>query len=161
MVSARPLISNTSNHRIKSLKIVPCAPITIGITVTFIFHIFFSFARPTYLSLFLFSLISICGPLGQQSLQFGRLSLLLTITKSDHLAGIRWSVYISKSQIILCASFSWTDSGLVEWSRFNFLHNYQWIPLPTQSCLVLFSFCAGLLLLLLLSLLLTYFWCYS
>ena len=31
------------------------------------------------------------------------------------------------------------------WWNFNFLHNSQWITLPTQSCLVLYSFCANLL----------------
>ena len=31
------------------------------------------------------------------------------------------------------------------WSDFNFLHYSQWITLPTQSCLVLYSFCANLL----------------
>ena len=31
------------------------------------------------------------------------------------------------------------------WSNFNFLHNSQWITFPTQSCLVLYSFCANLL----------------
>ena len=29
--------------------------------------------------------------------------------------------------------------------KFNFLHISQWITLPTQSCLVLYSFCANLL----------------
>ena len=47
-------------------------------------------------------------------------------------------------------SFSGTDSGfciyhLFEWSNFNFLHNSQWITLPTQRCLVIYSFCANLL----------------
>ena len=31
------------------------------------------------------------------------------------------------------------------WSNLNFLHISQWITLPTQSCLVLYSFCANLL----------------
>ena len=43
------------------------------------------------------------------------------------------------------------DSGLYiyylfEWSNFTFWHNSQWITLPIQSCLVLNSFCANLLL---------------
>ena len=63
---------------------------------------------------------------------------------------IMWSVCISKSQKSLCVSFSRTDFGLCiyylfEWSNFNFLHNSQWITLPTQSCLVLYSFCVNLL----------------
>ena len=31
------------------------------------------------------------------------------------------------------------------WSNLNFLHNSQWIILPTQSYLVLYSLCANLL----------------
>ena len=34
---------------------------------------------------------------------------------------------------------------LFAWSNFIFLHNSQWITLPTQSCLVLYSFCVNLL----------------
>ena len=46
-------------------------------------------------------------------------------------------------------SFSQTVSGfriyhLVQWSNFNILHNYQWFTFPTQSCLVLCSFCVSL-----------------
>ena len=39
MVSASPLISKSSNLFTISLGIVPSAPITTGITVTFLFHI--------------------------------------------------------------------------------------------------------------------------
>ena len=62
---------------------------------------------------------------------------LLTITRSDRLAEIRWSVCISKSSRTLCISFSRTDSGLYIY-YLNFLHNSQWITLPTQLCLILF-----------------------
>ena len=34
---------------------------------------------------------------------------------------------------------------LVIWSKFNLLRNSQWITFPTQSCLVLYFFCASLL----------------
>ena len=59
-------------------------------------------------------------------------------------------VFISKSQRILCVSFSWTDYGLhiyhlFVWSNLNFLHNSQWTIIPTQSCLNLYSLCANLL----------------
>ena len=48
------------------------------------------------------------------------------------------------------ASFSRTDSGFciyhfLVWSNLNFLHNSQWITFPSQSCLVLYSFCANFL----------------
>ena len=57
---------------------------------------------------------------------------------------------MSKSHRSSCASFSMTGAGLCiyhlfVWSNFSFLHNSQWITLPTQSCLVLYSICANLL----------------
>ena len=63
---------------------------------------------------------------------------------------IRWSFFISKSKRSLCVSFSRKVSRLCiyhlfVWSYFNFLHNSKWITLPTQSCLVLNSFCTNLL----------------
>ena len=50
----------------------------------------------------------------------------------------------------LCVLFSRTGAGLyiyhlLVWSNLIFLHISQWITLPTQSCLVLYSFCANLL----------------
>ena len=58
MVSACLLISKSSNLFTKLLCIVPSVPITIGITVNFMFYIFFrSLARSKYLSLFSLSFI--------------------------------------------------------------------------------------------------------
>ena len=76
--------------------------------------------------------------------------LLLIITGFGHLAEIRWSVCISKSLRSLCVSFARTDSGLCiyhlfVWSNLNFLDSSQWITLPTQRCLVLYSFCVNFL----------------
>ena len=70
--------------------------------------------------------------------------------RSGLLAGIRWSVCILKSNRSLCVSFSRTSAGLCiyhlfVWSNWNFLHISQWITLPTQACLALYSFCADLL----------------
>ena len=50
----------------------------------------------------------------------------------------------------LCVLFSRTGAGLCiyhlfVWSNLNFLRISQWITFPTQSCLVLYSFCANLL----------------
>ena len=39
----------------------------------------------------------------------------------------------------------WFWVHLEVWSNFSFLHNFQWITFPTQSCLILYSFCASLL----------------
>ena len=57
---------------------------------------------------------------------------------------------MSKSHRSLCVLFSRIGAGLciyhlLVWSNFNFLHISQWITLPTQSCLALYSFCANLL----------------
>ena len=58
MVFACPLISKSSSPFIKLLGIVPSAPVTIGMTFTFMFHSFFSsLLKFTYLSLFSLSLI--------------------------------------------------------------------------------------------------------
>ena len=67
----------------------------------------------SYLS-YRFLLILLCGPPERPSLLFGRfpLFLLLTITRSCILAGIKWSVCIWKSQRALCVSFFRTESGL-------------------------------------------------
>ena len=55
MISTCPLISKLSSPFINSLGIVPSAPVTIDITVTFMFYsLFSSQARPRNLSLFAF-----------------------------------------------------------------------------------------------------------
>ena len=81
---------------------------------------------------------------------FAGFLFLLIIIRSGRLVKIRWSVCISKSQRSLCVSFSRRDSGLCTyhlfiWSNLDFLHISQWITLPTQSCVVLYSFCVNLL----------------
>ena len=78
------------------------------------------------------------------------LLFLLIIIRSGRQAELRWFVCMSKSHRTLCDSFSRTDARLCiyhlfVWSNLNFLHNSQWIILLTQSCLVLYSFCANLL----------------
>ena len=59
-LSARPPISKFSSPVTKRLGTVPSAPITISITVTFIFHSFLS-RLAKYLSLFSFSLSCLPG----------------------------------------------------------------------------------------------------
>ena len=117
MVSTRPLIFKSSSTCINSLVIVPRAPITIGITVTFMFFLIEQ-GPGTYLS-FCFLSISLSGQPRQQSLQFGKFFLfsffflLLIISWSGRLAEIRWFVCMSKSQRSFRVSFSRTDSGFV------------------------------------------------
>ena len=152
MVSTRPPTTKSSSSFNNPLVNVPKAQITIGIIVTFMFQrFFFSIllkGRITY-SFFHFPSDLFCGRPGQQSLQFCKFSFffffLLIIIRSDLLAEIRWSVYMPKSQRSFCVSFSRTDTGLCIyhlflWSNLNFLQISQWISLPTQSCLVVYSF---------------------
>ena len=69
----------------------------------------------------------------------------LICCRSGLLAGIRWSICLSKSQRILCFSITRTDScfciyHLFPWSNLNFLHDSQKITFPTRSSLVLYFF---------------------
>ena len=152
IVSTRQPTSKSSRPFNNPLFIVPNAPITIGTIVTFMFHNFFnSLARSSTYPSFHFPSDLFCDPLGQQSRQFCKCSFfLLIIIRSGLLAGIRRSVCMLKSHRSLCVSFSKTDAGLciyylLLWSNLSFLHISQWITLPTQSCLALYSFCANLL----------------
>ena len=155
MVSTRPPTSKSSRPFNNPLVTVPKAPITISIIVTFMFHSFFnSLARSRYLSLFSHSFSFILWSAGTAKSTILQILFyfifLLIIIRSGLRVEIRWSVCISKSHRSLCVSFSRTGSGLcihhlLAWSDLNFLHISQWITLPTQSCLVLYSFCANLL----------------
>ena len=124
---------------------------------------FSSVIKSKYFTLFSFSLIFVLWSTGtakstiRQVLFFIFLFyifiysfILLIITRSGRLAGIRGSVCTSKSQRILRVPFSRWDSGLCTyhlfvWSNFNFLHNSQWITFPTQLCLVSYFLCASFL----------------
>ena len=155
MVSTRPVTSKSPSPFNNPLVIVPKAPITIGIIVTFMFHSFFfnSLARSRYFFFFFtffrfYSVVSRDSKVDNfaNSLFF----LLLIINRPGLLAEIRWSVCTSKSHWSLCVSFSRTGTRvciyhLFVWSKLNFLHISQWITLPTQSWQVLYSFYANLL----------------
>ena len=152
MVSTRPLTYKSSTPFSNPLVTVPNAPITIAIIVTCIFHSFFnSLARLQYLSFFSHSFRFILWSAGTaKSTIFQVHFFLLIIIRSGLLAEIRWSVCMSKFHRSLCVSFSRTGAGLciyhlLVWSNLIFLHISQWITLPTQSCLALYSFCANLL----------------
>ena len=153
MVSTRPPTSKSSNPFNNPLVTVPNAPITIGIIVTCMFHSFFnSLAKSRYLSFFSlsFSFIVVSRDSKVDNFASFLFFFLLIIIRSGLLAEIRWSVCMSKFHRSLCVLFSRTGAGLCiyhlfVWSNLNFLHISQWITLPTQSCLVLYSFCANLL----------------
>ena len=152
MVSTHPPTSKSSSPFSNPLVTVPNTPITIGIIVTCMFHSFFnSLARSRYLSFFSHSFSFILWSAGTAKstiLQF--LFFLLVIIRSGLLAEISWSICMSKSHRSLCVLFSRTGAGLCIyhlfiWYNLNFLQISQWITLLTQSCLVLYSFCANLL----------------
>ena len=160
IVSTCPPTSKSSRHFNNPLVFVSNAPITIGTIVTFMFHSFFnSLARSRYLSFFSLSFRFILWSAGTAKstiLQilffffFFSFFFFLIIMRSGHLARSRWSVCMLKSHRSLCKSFSRTGAGLCIyhlfiWSNWNFLHISQWITLPTQSCLALYSFCINLL----------------
>ena len=140
-------IFNSSRSLSKPLGTIPSAPITIGITITFMFYSFLSsLAMSQYLLIFSLSLIfTQWSARMANSTPWQVLFSSLIFIWSGVLAGIKWSARISKSQQILCISFSRIDSALyiyhlVEWSDFNILYNSQWITFP-QSSIVLYSFC--------------------
>ena len=132
MVSTRPPNSKSSSPFSNPLVTVPNAPITIAIIFTCMFHSFFSsLARSRYLSFFSLSFCFILWSAGTakstilQVLSF----FLFIIIKSSLLAGIRWSVCISKSHRSLCESFSRTGAGLciyhlLVWWNWNFFWNF-------------------------------------
>ena len=166
MVATRPLISKSSCPFTNPSLTVSRAPITIGIIVTFIFHNFFQSPSKIHVLIRLFTFFIFYSVASRHSKVLNFASslflflfflfffffffFLLIIIRSGRLAETRRSVCISKFQRSLCVSFSWTDAGLCIyhlfiWSNLNFLYNSQWITLPTQLCLVLYSFCANLL----------------
>ena len=140
---------------VKPLVTVPNAPITIGIIVACMFHsFFFQFPSKVEVLIFLFTFFQFYSVVSRDSkvdyFASSLFLLLMIIIKSGLLAGIRWSVCILMSHRSLCESFSRTGAGLciyhfLVWSNLNFLHISQWITLPTQSFLALYSRCANLL----------------
>ena len=75
IVSIRPLISNSSSPLSKALETGPSVLITIGITVTHMFHSFLcSLAVFRYFLVFCFLWFSHCHPLAQEDPIYGRFS---------------------------------------------------------------------------------------
>ena len=148
IVSTRPPTSKSSRPFNNPLVIVPKVPITMGTIVTFMLHSFFnSLARSRYLSFFSLSFRFILWSAGTAK---STILQILFFFVDYYKAGICWSVCMLKSHRSLCLSFSRTGAGLCiyhlfGWSNWNFLHISQWITLPNQSCLDLYSVCGNLL----------------
>ena len=81
MVYIYPLISKFSSSFTNPMEIVPSAPITIGITVTFMSHSYFQFSSKVKIFISLFGFFYFhCVPPGRQSPPFTRLSLFLFLS---------------------------------------------------------------------------------
>ena len=106
MVSTCPLISKSSSPCTTLLVTALSTPITIGITITFMFPSFFSsLARSRYLSLFSLSFSFTLWSAGMAKFTTRQVRFfLLTITRFGCLAEIKWSIFISKSQRSFCIS---------------------------------------------------------
>ena len=136
MVSTRPLISKSSSPCTNHLVTVPSTSITIDITVSFIFHSFFSSqARSGYLSLLSLSFhFTVCSAGQQEStirqvLFFSFFFFSLDLLVWSRLCDLGLSQN-PRTHSGLCTYH------LLVWSNLNFLHSSQWITFPTQSCLV-------------------------
>ena len=153
MVSTRPPTSKSSSPFSNHLVTVPNAPITIGIIVTCMLHSFFQFPSKVEVLILLFTFFQFYSVVSRDSkVDYFASSpfffFLLIIIKSGLLAGIRWSVCMLKSHWSSCVAFSRTGAvlciyNLLVWLNLSFLHISQWITLPTQSCLALYSLCAN------------------
>ena len=122
---------------------MPSAPITIGITVTFMFHSFSVLLQGSGTFHF-YQFYSVVRRDSKVHNSASSLFYLLSITRSGRLAEIRWSVRILKSQKSLCVSFCRTDSWLCIYhlfvlSNFNFLRNSQRITFSTLSCVLSYT----------------------
>ena len=105
MVSFHLQISSFYSPLGKHLGIVPRAPITTGITVTFMVHSFFLVLSQDLSICFFFALFDFYSMACRDSkihYSTGSLFFLLIITRSGFLAGIRESVCTWKSKRILC-----------------------------------------------------------
>ena len=120
----------------------------IGLIVSFMLLSFFQFPCKVELPIFLF----VCFQFYYVVSRTAKFIIwqVIFFLLLDCLAEIKWCICISKSLRSLCFSFSWTDFGLCIYdffvgSNIFFLHSSQWIPLPIQSCLVLYPFSATFL----------------
>ena len=136
IVFTHSLICKFFSPFIKHLVTVPRAPMTRGITTTFIFDWFFFFnslARSTYLSFFSLSVNFILWPAGTvTSINRQVLFFLLIIARSVRLAEIWWSFFIWKFQRSLGVSFFRIDTRfyLCYLSISSILAQFPVDPLP-------------------------------
>ena len=147
MVSTHPLISKSSSLCTSPLVTVPSAPITIGITVTFMFHRFFSsLARSRNSPLFSLSFSFTQWSAGTVKVHCsaGTLFFLLTITRSGRLAEIRWSFFSKILEKFVCLIFQdgfwFVQIPFVRIVKFKLLAQFlvDHLPHPVVSSLIFF-----------------------
>ena len=144
-LSQYPLIHSTSSHD-DILMIMPVLLIYLSTTSTVFIptgHFNIYNKGSSIWLYFRFHLFPVCGLPGRQSLLYSRFFFffLLIITRSGLLAEIRWSFCIKKEfydphflrQILVCAY------NICKYDQIQSLAKF------TQSCYVVFSFCANLL----------------
>ena len=141
MVSTRPLISESSSPCTNTLVTVSKPPITIGITVTFMFHSFFhSLARSGYLYFFSVSLNFTLRSAGTAI--FTILNVLFSfvvdyyyyyyyyycsLIRAFHISDSRWFF----TKVWVTASLLKSPGLLVFW-KFSTMLSFGWSPLVCQ-----------------------------
>ena len=92
MFSTCPLISKSSSPCTNPLLTVPRAPITIGTTVTFMFHSFFQLPSKVQVLTFFSLSVLLGGHLGQESPQVGKIFFWLSLLLLLHIRVFHISV---------------------------------------------------------------------
>ena len=142
-------MSKSSSLWTNPLMTVPIAPITTGITVTFMFHsccCFFQFPSQVQVFFFLFASFYLYSVKRNSRVHISASTLLFFfINGYDRLAKIWWSVCISKSKKNMCDSFSRADGGLCIYhlfvlSKFQYFAQFpvDHLAHPVVSSLILF-----------------------
>ena len=137
MVSACPFFPKSSTPTINPLVTKRRAPITIGITVTFMFHSFFcSLARFSYLPFFSLSFSFTLWSVWTAKSTIRPVPFLFADYYEVWSSGRDYMISLyHKIPENFVHLFFRTDSGLciyhlLVWSNLDFLHNSQWITLP-------------------------------
>ena len=151
IVSTRLLTSKSSIPFSNPFVTVPKAPIKIGTIVTLMFHSFFQFSSQVVVLILLFTFFQFfLWSAGTGKSTISQILFILFILLCMVFSARLGDACVCQSPIGVSVSFSWTGAGLCIYhlfvsSNLNLLHISQWIALPNQSCLVMYSFCANLL----------------